>query len=60
MKLYFKPGACSLASHIILNEIGVIHEIEQVDTDKKLTISGQDFQKINPKGYVPRFRIGQW
>ncbi|MFH0341792.1 MAG: hypothetical protein ACHBNF_06600 [Chromatiales bacterium] len=54
MKLYFSPGACSLAPHIVLYEAGLQFETEQVDLDQKKTASGADYTKINPKGYVPR------
>ena len=53
MKLFLKPGSCSLASHIVLEEIGRPYETEAVDLAKKVTASGADFWAINPKGYVP-------
>lgn len=53
MKLYYKPGACSLASHIALREAGFNPEIEAVDLPTHKTAGGVDFYTINPKGYVP-------
>lgn len=53
MKLYFAPGACSLADHISLLEVGAKFEAEAVDIRTKRTASGEDFLSINPKGYVP-------
>jgi len=57
MKLYFYPGACSLAPHIVLREADFSFDLEQVDLGKKLTAGGDDFSKINPKGYVPALRL---
>ena len=53
MKLYYAPGACSLADHIALLEVGATFETEAVDIRTKRTASGEDFLAINPKGYVP-------
>ncbi len=53
MKLYYSPGACSLASHIALLEAGLEFELERVDLKSKLTETGADFTAINTKGYVP-------
>lgn len=53
MKLYYSKGACSLASRICINELGLVCEYEAVNLSDKTTISGEDYWKINPKGAVP-------
>lgn len=53
MKLYYSPGACSLASHIVLAESGADYAIERADIRAKKTESGADFTAISPRGAVP-------
>lgn len=53
MKLYYTPGACSLASRIIIHEAGYDAEFERVDLKTKMTERGYDYTAINPGGYVP-------
>jgi len=53
MKLYYCPGACSLADHIALEEAGVPFDSESVDLKTKRTASGADFTAVTSKGYVP-------
>lgn len=57
MKLYFSPGACSLASHIILHEVGKPFSVERVDLATKTTASGVAFGTITPKAQVPALQL---
>ena len=57
MKLYYAPGACSLADHIALHEAGMSFDHEKVDLKAKRTEGGVDFATINPKGYVPALTL---
>jgi glutathione S-transferase len=53
MKLYYAPGACSLAVNIALHEAGIAFDLERVDNKTKVTKSGENFWDVNPKGVVP-------
>ena len=57
MKLYYSPGACSQAPHIVLHETGLSHEAVKVDLKEKMTEDGRDYRTINPKGSVPALEL---
>lgn len=58
-KLYYLPGACSLAVHVVLNEIGASYTLENVSVP-----AGQprpeSFLKIHPRGSVPVLQKGDF
>jgi glutathione S-transferase len=53
MKLFYMPGACSLAPHIVANEAGIDLELVKVDGASKTTETEQNYLATNPNGYVP-------
>jgi len=57
MKLYYAPGACSLAPHIALGESGLPYATERVDLRSHTFAGGADYYDVNPKGYVPVLEV---
>jgi len=57
MKLFFAPGACSLAAHILVEETALPCTLVKVDLASHKTEHGDDYTKINPKGYVPALQL---
>lgn len=57
MKLYYSPGACSQAPHILLHEIGLSHDAVRVDLRSKTLEDGASYLQVNPKGSVPAFEL---
>lgn len=57
MKLYYSPGACSLAPHIALHESGLPFTAVQVSTKTHKLQDGTDYYSINPLGYVPLLEL---
>jgi glutathione S-transferase len=53
LKLYYSPGACSLAVRILAAEVGILLDFESVTLADKRTASGEDYSKVNPKRVVP-------
>ena len=52
LKLFYSPGACSLASHIALEEAGAPYELMRLNF--KADDQGKpEYLKVNPKGRVP-------
>ena len=54
--LYFSPGSCSLAPHIVLNEIGEPFELRKFATADRANYSAE-YLAVNPKGRIPALEI---
>ena len=49
-KLYYSPGACSMAVHVALNECNQEVQLEKINIQETRPA---EFLKINPRGQVP-------
>lgn len=56
-KLYYSPGACSLASHIAIEEVGIPYETQRVNLAQGEQRQ-PEYLKVNPRGRVPALQVG--
>lgn len=54
--LYYSPGACSLAPHIALEELGIAYEAARVAVAEGAN-QKPDYLAVNPRGRVPALVI---
>lgn len=52
LTLYYTAHTCSLATHIVLEEVGAAYEMVRIDFARTEQRS-PDYLKVNPKGRVP-------
>jgi glutathione S-transferase len=57
MRLYYSPGACSQAPHILMHEAGLSHDVERVDLKSHTLEDGSSYYQVNPKGAVPALQF---
>lgn len=57
MKLYYSPGSCSLAAHIVLRETGQTFDLVKVDGRAKTYGDGKNYYDVSPNGYVPALQF---
>ncbi|KGI77364.1 glutathione S-transferase family protein [Oleiagrimonas soli] len=57
MKLYYLPGACSLASHIVLEWIGRPYLAQKMGRDD---LKSDAYLALNPAGAVPVLEVDGW
>lgn len=50
--LYYSPGACSMAVHVVLNEIGADFKLKEISLERGDN-RDPEFLKLNPRGQVP-------
>ena len=59
MKLYYSPGACSLAPHIVLNESGLPFTLVKANLKAHQLEDGSDYYQTTSKGQVPLLELGE-
>ena len=57
MKLYYTPGSCALADHIVLEWIGATYDLVEMN---RTSVKSPDYLALNPNGNVPLLRHGDF